>query len=54
MTFLKLGLLAIIVFFIAITIVVVSQEVGAWAGFILFGALAFGAYSLMKVQFRRM
>jgi len=53
MTFVKLFILAVIVFFFAITVVVISQEVHGIAGFFFFGAVATGVYFLVKNNFQK-
>jgi hypothetical protein len=53
MTFVKLLILAILVFFFAITVVVISQEIHGIVGFLFFIAVATGVAFLVKRNFQR-
>lgn len=53
MTFLKLFILAVLVFFFAITVVVISQEVHGIVGFLFFVAVAAGVFFLVKRNFQK-
>ncbi|MES2765650.1 MAG: hypothetical protein V4642_07275 [Bacteroidota bacterium] len=53
MTFVKLFVLAVIVFFFAITVVVISQEVHGIVGILFFAAVATGVYFIVKNNFQK-